>query len=482
MSELAHAPAAVQSPIAAGTRIELEPGARLVDDRLISGGAPWRLLALSGASRNVVRRWARGDVVRPGEEALARTLVDRGLALVRSTQVLGRDDVDVLIPVHDDVEALTALVARLDGWCLTIVDDASRDPQAVADVARRADAALVRLDDHRGPAGARNAGLAATTREFVWFLDADLEIDDPASVLARLGAHLGDPRVAAAAPRVRGGRGRRGRDRFERRFGALDQGAASALVTPLGPVPFVPSACLLTRRSALGEGFDPTLHVGEDVDLIWRLTDGDWLVRYDADVTVAHPARTTWRAWWSQREGYGRSAAALASRHGSRLAPLRVDPWTAVTWAGVIAGRPLLGVRLVRTVRDAAAQRLVGRTSHPARIASTLVWGATARSGPALARAAVRTYGPWLGAAALLAPRRGRLLTVVALGVAWRWRRRRVDPRDVPIALLDDLAYALGVARGALHARSLEALTPRLTASSVSWRDVLGLSHGSSDS
>ncbi|MGC8509246.1 MAG: mycofactocin biosynthesis glycosyltransferase MftF [Acidimicrobiales bacterium] len=481
MSELPRAPAAAQSPVAAGTRVELEPGARLIDDRLVAGGAPWRLLALAGASRDVVHRWAHGDVVRRGEEALARTLVDRGLALARPAHVLGRDDVDVLIPVHDDVEALAALLGRLEGWYVTVVDDASRDPHTVTEVARRAGATVVRLDDRRGPAGARNAGLAATTRAFVWFLDADLELDEPASILARLGAHLGDPRVAAAAPRVRGGRGRRGRDRFERRFGALDQGATSALVTPSGPVPFVPSACLLARRSALGSGFDPTLHVGEDVDLVWRLGDGGWLVRYDADVTVAHPARTTWRAWWAQREGYGRSAAALASRHGSRLAPLRVDPWTAVTWAGVITGRPLLGVRLLRTVRDAAAQRLVGRTSHPARVASAVVLGATARSGPALARATVRTYGPWLGVAALLAPRRGRLLAVAALGVAGRWRRRRVDPRDVPIALLDDLAYALGVARGALHARSLAALTPRLTASSLSWRDVLGLSRATSD-
>ncbi len=479
MSDVPRAPAAVASPIAAGTRVELEQGARLLDDRLVAGGAPWRVLALSGASRDVVRRWACGDVVRLGEEAFARTLVDRGLALVRPVHDVNRDDVDVLIPVYDDVESLKALVDHLNGWCVTIIDDASHDPDAVADVARHAGATVVRVDERQGPAAARNAGLAATTREFVWFLDADLELDDPASVLVRLGSHLGDPRVAAAAPRVRGGSGRRGRDRFERRFGALDQGATSALVTPSGPVSFVPSACLLARRSALGDGFDPTLRVGEDVDLVWRLGDGDWLVRYDADVTVVHPARSTWRAWWAQRDGYGRSAAALATRHGSRLAPLRVDPWTAVTWAGVVTGRPLLGVRLLRTVRDAAAQRLAGRTAHPVRVATTVVFGATARSGPALARAAVRTYGPWLGVAALLARRRGRLLAVVALGVAWRWRRRRVDPRDVPIALLDDLAYALGVARGALVTRSLEALTPRLVTSSLSWRDVLGLSASS---
>ena len=419
----------------------------------------------------MVARWSRGDVVRPGEETLARTLVDRGVARTRAANRLDALDVDVIIPVYGHSHHLDALVSRLAQWPITIVDDGSPDSAAIADVARRAGATLVRLESNQGPAAARNAGLCATTREFVWFLDADVELGDPAHTFARLGAYTSDPRVAGVAPRVRGTPGHRARDRFERHFGPLDLGDASALVTPSGSVSYVASACLLARRDALGHGFDPTLRVGEDVDLVWRLHDHGWLVHYDADVTVTHLARPTWRQWWSQRVGYGRSAAALATRHGSRLAPLRLDPWTGGAWLAIVAGRPQVAGHLWVSARETLARR-VSDEPRGSRVASALVARATATGGADLARGAVRVYGPWLALAALVPRWRRRALTIIAVGVAWRWRRGHVDLRDVPLAALDDLAYAVGVARGARAARSWRALTPAWVGP---WRDLLGL-------
>ena len=77
---------------------------------------------------------------------------------------------------------------------------------------------------------------------------------------------------------------------------------------PGSRVSYVPTAALLVRRSALdsvaiddaaipapghlaGPGplssrgvFDPALRYGEDVDLIWRLHDAGWRVRYEPSV------------------------------------------------------------------------------------------------------------------------------------------------------------------------------------------------------
>jgi hypothetical protein len=97
------------------------------------------------------------------------------------------------------------------------------------------------------------------------------------------------------------------------------------------------------------------------------------------------------------------------------------------------------------------------------------------RAGGPLARGVVRTFGPLVLLAALHPKLRQRALVVFALGTAWRWRRTQFHPSDVPLALADDLAYSVGVAQGAWRHRSLTALTPHVTKSSLSVRALLGL-------
>jgi len=47
------------------------------------------------------------------------------------------DDVDVVVPVHDDIDLLRALLESLSELHVTVVDDASSDAQAVAKCAQR---------------------------------------------------------------------------------------------------------------------------------------------------------------------------------------------------------------------------------------------------------------------------------------------------------------------------------------------------------
>jgi hypothetical protein len=70
---------------------------------------------------------------------------------------------------------------------------------------------------------------------------------------------------------------------------------------------------------------------------------------------------------------------------------------------------------------------------------------------------------------------RRRLLALFIVGTAWRWRNERIRIRDVPLGIVDDLAYGAGVVKGAWTSRTLATLTPHITKSSLKTRDVLGL-------
>ena len=81
---------------------------------------------------------------------------------------------------------------------------------------------------------------------------------------------------------------------------------------PGSRIPFVPSAALLVRTDvALGPDlFDPALRGGEDVDLVWRLGEAGWDVRYVPASTVAHEGPATLEDFLARRAFYGTTAGA----------------------------------------------------------------------------------------------------------------------------------------------------------------------------
>jgi mycofactocin glycosyltransferase len=472
------APLPVEVPIPTGTKVILDEHAKFLDRDLLTGGSPWRLLRLPGGSRAVAERWVNGNEVRVGEERFARTLVQQGLLHPLYRGATDVDDVDVVVPVRDDVESLGTLLESLRGLHVTVVDDASRDATAVTQCAERFGAQVVRLDENRGPGSARNTGARATSRPLLWFIDVDVVFDNARDVLARLQAHFEDPLEGAVAARSRGARGTSMRDRFEEQFSPLDMGDRSALVIPNAIVHFVPSACVLVRRSSFGDGFDESLRYGEDVDLVWRLHDQGWLVRYVADVVVNHRARSSWRGWWGQRIRYGQSSSELAKRHGSRLAPFRADTWTLLAWTTALVGKPMVGLRIIDAARDQLRERMFATTDNADLVAGELVGRGMVRAGPLMARAAVRTFGILILLSALHPRLRRRAFILFAVGTAYRWRSARLRVADIPIGVADDVAYGTGVMSGAVRSRSLGALKPHITRSTLGLRNVLGLKPG----
>lgn len=431
---------------------------------LLVGGTPVRVLRLGAQAARRVAAWTAGEPPTGAAELrLARRLHDDGAGLLRSPGSAVAADVHVVVPVRDRPDALRRCLTALAGLPVLVVDDASRDAAAVAGVARDAGARLLRLETNVGPGGARNAGLAAVVTPLVAFVDSDCVV--PLGWLDALLPALLDARVAVVAPRVVGAGGPGLLARYEVRSGPLDLGPAPAPVRPGSRVGHLPAAVLLARREALGDGFDPALRLGEDVDLVWRLAARGLGVRYEPGVHVRHETRSGLGAWLRQRHGYGRSAADLDRRHPGAVAPVAVSRWSLPAVAATAAGRPEL--LLVTTALTAAGllHRLPdgpGRGQESARLA---VEGLAATA-LGLAEAAAR---PWLPAVLLaaLVDRRVRRLGAAAVAV----RLVRAASAGAPsvgwgawaaLRVLDDLAYASGVWRGAVEGRRAGVLLPRV--------------------
>jgi hypothetical protein len=230
----------------------------------------------------------------------------------------------------------------------------------------------------------------------------------------------------------------------------------------------VPSAALLARRSALGDGFDETMRVAEDVDLGWRLTGAGWRVRYEPTAAVGHEHPATTGEWLRRRMFYGTGASLLAARHGTAVAPLVLSPDIALTWALALTGgrrgrTAALGVLAATSVRLA---RRLARPGNPPPVplAAALVGGGVLASGRSLARAVTRHHWPLALAAALISRRARRgVLTAAALDAVdgwWPVRREVCLLRFAAARRLDDLAYGTGLWAGAIRARDPQALIP----------------------
>ncbi len=452
-------------PPGAGS-VQLDASVRIVDGgRVLVGGSPLKVLSLSEQASEAL---ARGDWTSPHGRALAARLIKAGVAHPHPSGGPGLAEVSVVIPVRDRTEQLSRLVAGLDPELeVIVVDDGSAEPVR---------GAAVRHDSARGPAAARNAGIARATRPFVALLDSD--VVTPAGWLHALLPHFSDPRVAGVAPRIVTARGsaesrlQQVLARYDAARSPLDLGSQPGRVAPGSRLSYLPAAALVLRRAALGDGpqvFDESLRYGEDVDLIWRLAQAGWSIRYEPGSTVGHAHRSTLASAAAQRFGYGCSAAPLAERHPGQLAPFAGNRWTLASWGLLAAGHPGAAAATFAAAALKLSRKLP--VEQPLPLAVRLVAGGWLTGGRALGEALTRPYGP-VALPLLIAPGPGararRLIAAAAvLGPAAReYRRKRpeLDPlRWVLLRAGDDLAYGAGLWAGCARRRVWEPLRPRIT-------------------
>jgi mycofactocin glycosyltransferase len=416
-------------------------------------------------------------------------------------------DVTVVIPARDRPAHLDRCLAALGrGYPVIVVDDGSRQAAEIAGLCRQHGAALIRRPRSGGPGPARNDGLAQVTTSLVAFLDSDCEAGP--EWITSLAAHFADPLVAAVAPRVRPITGPGAAGRYLGARAPLDMGPQEGRVLPLTRLSYVPTAALLVRRAALAcddanviarrastaDGahlpaagafdagafdagssnpgpFDASLRYGEDVDLVWRLAEAGWRVRYDPAASVSHAEPATWARLLARRFRYGCSAAPLAQRHPGQVPPLILQAWPAAAVAALLARRPVAALaaygagtgQLVRLLRgwdvppkgvlrpmaDSVLQTWLGAGRWTIQYALPVAAASLARPGGQKART-----------------RLGRRLAVASLLVGppiAEWRRIRPSMHAAAFSLgylADEVAYGAGVYRGAAAERLLSPLLP----------------------
>jgi mycofactocin system glycosyltransferase len=338
---------------------------------------------------------------------------------------------------------------------VVVVDDCSTDD--TSDVARAAGAKVISLTRSGGPAAARNVGLHHTCGEIVAFIDSDCVI--AADTLQRLERQFADPAVGAVAPRVAmaGSAAETPVGKYEEANGSEDLGPLSGLVGFRQRVPYVPTIALLVRRSALQSvgGFREAMRFGEDVDLVWRLVEKGWLVRYVAEERVGHDHRRSLGAWLVRKFFYGSAAADIDLRHPGSL-------------SGPSIGIAALIVMLFSTLCPPGGAvvltaGLVNRRSEDGRISMVASFAASAE---ALLSAAIRLWLPLVLLLTAWQPLNGAIMLVLA---TWRYstHHRRAESRlslsaYVAVRFLDEAFYCAGVWAGCFRLRNFRPLLPRM--------------------
>jgi GT2 family glycosyltransferase len=281
--------------------------------------------------------------------------------------VTRRPLVSVVVPTRDRPEQLRACLAALEAQSATsfevvVVDDGSREPSAVGDVVAGAPHARLVRGSGRGPAAARNLGVAAAAAPVVCFTDDDCR-PEPGWVDA-LTARLGETTTAVAGPTL-----------------AEDGGSvysiASQVITThltessrdgdrLGFAPTSNLACGtdVLRAVPFDERFP--LAAGEDRDWCLRLTAGGGRLAFEPAARVWHHQDLTAARFWRQQTRYGRGAYRFHRRHPGGRPP--VSFYTGLIGAGFRHGWRvglLIAVAQVATAVGIAAEALADRRRGP---------------------------------------------------------------------------------------------------------------------
>jgi mycofactocin system glycosyltransferase len=419
----------------------------------------------------------------PAEARALEQLSERGL-LLRSGAREGAPErlpsVTVVIPVKDRADELRRCLVSLrdvrypaDRLELVVVDDGSRD--ASREVALAHGAAVVDSGGcGRGPAAARNRGAAAAGGDVLAFLDSDCLAS--AGWLLELVAHFEEPAVVAVGGRVDGLRAASWLDRYEAEMSSLNLGARGRSGQGGNDTFYLPSCNLLVRRRAFeaAGGFREELHVGEDVDLTWRLRDRGGRIVYTPTGPVRHEHRNRAGAFLRRRFQYGTSEGLLQRLHPARRKRLVLPPALAVS--AVLAAAALLAGTAWPLAASAAV--LLGDTARLAvrlrgkGVRLPVSWVTLARLralgslGYYLAFHLVRYYAPLLVLAGAAWPRAGALAALLAVGAAAvdHAVRRPALPFPVFLAiyLSEHVAYGAGVFTGCLRLGTFASYRPIL--------------------
>ncbi len=266
----------------------------------------------------------------------------------------------VVVPSHNRRAVLGEVLTALDaqqgapGFEIVVVDDGSTDGSAEMLSERSCGRPLrVLLGPQRGPAAARNRGVAAARGDRIAFLGDDT-VPAPDWLAAHERAfrrHGGGDQIAVVGytgwhPRVR-------RTPFLDHLNENGLQFGYALIERPDDVPFnffYTSNVSLSRRRMAAEPFDEAFPypAWEDIEAAWRLARGGLRLVYEPAARTAHDHPTDFARFAARQERAGYCGVVFARLHPELAGFVGVGP----------AGPPELPSRAAQRLREALVRAL----------------------------------------------------------------------------------------------------------------------------
>ena len=305
---------------------------------------PLCVLRLNRSLADLVRQGVGGVLIDPSaaevpvmEQLAGKGFVERISDAAQQPATL--PEISIVIPVKDRADELKCCLTSLanlnyphEKLQVIVVDDGSSDDSPL--VARRFQALVVPSGGTgRGPAAARNAGASMASGEILAFIDSDCTASP--EWLNELIPAFNNPAVAAVGGQVDGMCTESAVDRYESIMSSLSLGSRERTGSGGSDTFYLPSCNLLVRQAVFRSagGFRDEMHVGEDVDLTWRLRDMGWTISYLPSGNVLHKHRSSIRSFMSRRFDYGTSEGMLQLIHPRRRKQMVVPPMLAIMLA-----------------------------------------------------------------------------------------------------------------------------------------------------
>lgn len=231
--------------------------------------------------------------------------------------------ISIVIPVRNrplDIDDCLKSIEKLDypqeKIEIIVVDDASTDH--TVNVIRSHGVKPVCNIFPLGPGACRNLGVNKASGEIIAFLDSDCTVSS--NWLQEIVPYFSLIGISAVGGFVAGFYKSSLVDRYEDSCSSLNMGLRIIYNNNAENGFYVPSCNLFVRREVFQEvkGFNPSMRVGEDVDLCWRLRDQGYNLLYTPFGTVHHKHRNKLLGMLTRRFEYGTSEADLYAHHLSK--------------------------------------------------------------------------------------------------------------------------------------------------------------------
>jgi mycofactocin system glycosyltransferase len=239
--------------------------------------------------------------------------------------------ISVIIPTRDRraelAECLGSVVAQdypEDKVEIIVVDDGSRD--GTAELVSRFPCRLLTNRQSLGQSYCRNLGAKEAHGDILAFLDSDCVAEN--GWLRNLIAYFTWERVGLVGGFVDGYFVQSALDRYEKVCSSLNMGRYVLYGSQDDSTMYVPTCNMLVRSRTYHEsgGITEYMHVGEDVDLCWRVREMGQEVFYIPAGAVKHKHRSNLAGMLLRKAQYGTSEALLYKLHPRKRKVFQVPP------------------------------------------------------------------------------------------------------------------------------------------------------------